>query len=213
VPPSFAEGVRDLQEGAMTCARQVTRSLETDAKRGGFVSSHPPEDPQRNWFTTLPGILTSAGGFVAALTGLLVALNQVGVLPVKTSPAVSASSAPGGARTAGEETSYVIWHMAMAGGAWLLDDVEYPPVDPCAGGAARSKDAGGAAMLNSVRDYYGAWNDRRLDDAWALLSAQYQQKTRGAWRAYHSIDRSVRLSSDCVLPGSLIGMTVVSSAR
>jgi hypothetical protein len=49
--------------------------------------SNLPSDDKRNWWTTLPGILSSFGGFVAALTGLLVALNQTGVLPVKTAPA------------------------------------------------------------------------------------------------------------------------------
>jgi hypothetical protein len=37
-----------------------------------------------NWWSTLPGLLTGAGAFVTALTGLLVWLNQAGIWPVKT---------------------------------------------------------------------------------------------------------------------------------
>jgi hypothetical protein len=58
-----------------------------------FVSNPQSDDSKRNWWTTLPGILSSFGGFVAALTGLLVALNQTGVLPVKTAPAATPTAA------------------------------------------------------------------------------------------------------------------------
>jgi hypothetical protein len=174
-----------------------------------FVSNQPPGDQQRNWFTTLPGILTSAGGFVAALTGLLVALNQVGILPVKTTPAVRATGTP----ASGEKTAYVVWHMKRAGDAWQLDEAEYPPADPCATGSRASPGGPAPAMLKAVRDYYAAWNDRRLDDAWALLSPDYQRKNKGAWRANHSLDQGIRLASDCVLPDLLVGMTVVFTPR
>jgi hypothetical protein len=169
------------------------------------------DDGKRNWFSTLPGILTSAGGFVAALTGLLVALNQVGVLPVRTKPvATVATSAPKPA----EGKAYVVWHAALSGGSWRLASAEYPGNDPC---TSTDRTSGGtaadSAMLKTVRDYYAAWNDRRLDDAWALLTPSYQSANETTWRATHSTDSALRLSSDCVLSDSRVGLTVVSTPR
>jgi hypothetical protein len=172
------------------------------------VSTPPPNDAHRNWWTTLPGILTSGGGFIATLTGLLVALNQAGVLPVKTAAAPATGPA-------GEQTYYIAWHMKTApGGSWQLDDAESLPVDPCnAGDGSSPVPRTTNAMVKAVRDYYAAWNDRRFDDAWALLSVPYQQKKKGTWRAEHSGDKAIRLSSDCVLADSVVGMTVVSTPR
>jgi hypothetical protein len=44
-----------------------------------------------SWWNTLPGILTAAAAFITALTGLIIGLNHVGVLPVTTKPVATAS--------------------------------------------------------------------------------------------------------------------------
>ena len=175
------------------------------------------DDGKRNWFSTLPGVLTSAGGFIAALTGLLVALNQLGVLPVKTKTVgqgTSVTASTSTASTSAEQKNYVVWHVAMIGGSWHLASVEYPGFDPCpTAGAATPGAVADEAKLKAVRDYYAAWNDRRLDDAWALLSPSYQDAYRTTWRATHTVDNGLRLSSDCKLSGARVGVTVVSTSR
>jgi hypothetical protein len=51
-----------------------------------------PRNPRTaNWWITLPGILTAAAGFLTALTGLIIGLNQAGILPVRTKPVASAA--------------------------------------------------------------------------------------------------------------------------
>ena len=171
----------------------------------------PPPESKQNWFSTLPGLVTAGGTFIAAVTGLLVTLNQVGILPVKTEPA---KPTPAVAQAPTEHVNYVVWHMAMMGGSWRLNSVEYPGSDPCNSIDRRARPSGAEkAMLKTVRDYYGAWNDGRLDDAWALLSPSYQRQYETTWRATHTVDNGLRLSSDCVLSDSRVAVTVRSTPK
>ncbi len=55
------------------------------------------EEPQRSWWTTMPGILTGIAGLITALTGLIVALNQLGVLGSDDAPAPPTVAATGSA--------------------------------------------------------------------------------------------------------------------
>jgi len=48
----------------------------------------------RSWWQTLPGLLTAAAGTITALTGLFVALHQVGCLGRNPSPAAQIQSHP-----------------------------------------------------------------------------------------------------------------------
>ena len=41
----------------------------------------------QHWFNTIPGILTGVAAFLTALTGLLLALHQIGWFTPKTPPA------------------------------------------------------------------------------------------------------------------------------
>jgi hypothetical protein len=39
---------------------------------------------EQSWWTTIPGMLTALGTFIGAITGLIVALNQIGFIDFKT---------------------------------------------------------------------------------------------------------------------------------
>lgn len=65
-----------------------------------------PDPPERaNWWATLPGLLTAVAGFLTALTGMLVFLNQAGIWPVKTQ--ALPTLAPTSQQTAGVARSKV----------------------------------------------------------------------------------------------------------
>ena len=60
----------------------------------------PEEGKPQSWFQTLPGILTAIGATLSAITGLILALNQAGLLGgSKATPA--ASAVVSGANTVG----------------------------------------------------------------------------------------------------------------
>jgi len=61
-----------------------------------------PEEPSKpqSWWQTLPGILTAVAALITAVTGLLAALNQAGVLPRRSST-VSTSPTPSTTLSAG----------------------------------------------------------------------------------------------------------------
>jgi hypothetical protein len=40
----------------------------------------PPEDKQGSWWQTVPGVITAVGSLLVAVTGLIIALNQAGLL-------------------------------------------------------------------------------------------------------------------------------------
>lgn len=57
------------------------------------------EEPKsQSWWQTIPGILTATAGIIAAATGLVVALNQAGILPVQHKQTLSADTAKRGER-------------------------------------------------------------------------------------------------------------------
>jgi hypothetical protein len=54
-----------------------------------------PDEPKQPWYKSVPGILTAATGFIAAMSGLVAGLNQLGVFRREPPPAVvGAAPAP-----------------------------------------------------------------------------------------------------------------------
>jgi hypothetical protein len=47
------------------------------------------KDKQQSWWQTLPGVMTALGAIITALTGLLIALNQAGLIGVQQQPTPS----------------------------------------------------------------------------------------------------------------------------
>jgi hypothetical protein len=53
------------------------------------------KDKQQNWWQTLPGVMTALGAIITAFTGLLVALNQAGLIGVQSqTPSQSRGNKP-----------------------------------------------------------------------------------------------------------------------
>jgi len=48
------------------------------------------DEPKQPWLKSIPGVLTAATGFIAALSGLVAGLNQLGVFQREPAPAVLA---------------------------------------------------------------------------------------------------------------------------
>lgn len=54
-----------------------------------------------NWWQTIPGILTATAAVITAVTGLILALNQTGILDFRGRPDPAAASAPKPAASSG----------------------------------------------------------------------------------------------------------------
>lgn len=65
------------------------------------------DGPRESWWKSLPGLLTAATGFVAALSGLVAGLNQLGVFRRDQPAPQVVSTAPGPRDTSPEETATV----------------------------------------------------------------------------------------------------------
>ena len=52
------------------------------------------DEPKHPWYKSVPGILTAATGFIAALSGLVAGLNQLGVFHREPPPAAVVSPTP-----------------------------------------------------------------------------------------------------------------------
>lgn len=64
------------------------------------------DEPKQPWYKSVPGMLTAATGFVAALSGLVAGLNQLGAFKRAPAPVtVSAPAPPQSAGTAGGSSS------------------------------------------------------------------------------------------------------------
>jgi hypothetical protein len=61
------------------------------------VKSKRTPEPASNgsFWTTIPGLLTAAAGVISAVTGLVIALNQAGVLDFRKPPAIEAAAVSG----------------------------------------------------------------------------------------------------------------------
>lgn len=57
------------------------------------------DEPKQPWYKTVPGTLTAATGFIAALSGLVAGINQLGLFK-REQPAPQAASAPAPAASA-----------------------------------------------------------------------------------------------------------------
>jgi hypothetical protein len=64
-----------------------------------------PDEPRQPWYKSLPGILTAATGFIAAMSGLVAGLNQLGVFRRQPPPAVVGTATAPADNTAQDSVS------------------------------------------------------------------------------------------------------------
>ena len=67
--------------------------------------SQSPEPESKGWWQTLPGLLTAGAGIITALTGLLLALHQAGLLGRSPKPAEPDRKPPSSTSTGSTPTS------------------------------------------------------------------------------------------------------------
>jgi hypothetical protein len=75
--------------------------LESTNGERGLVT----DDPKQPWHKTLPGVLTAATGFIAALSGLVAGLNQLGVFRQEPPPSAVVGMSPTPSDKTAQDTS------------------------------------------------------------------------------------------------------------
>src|SRR5215213_795297 len=89
--------------GGVSCPRSqqdmATRGIEVNEPSGGLMANEQPP----SWWKSLPGILTAATGFVAAMSGLVAGLNQLGVFRREEPPPQVVGTAPAARESTSQE--------------------------------------------------------------------------------------------------------------
>lgn len=176
------------------------------------------DPPTKNWWQTVPGVLTATAAMVTAVTGLILTLHQVGLIGGRTGNSPVDVSSPGVLEDVGEELSLQVssggrssiapdaigaYSVALPGGAEIRSgELTYRILDarlePYAPGSLSLKLS--ARLTNNQSTAVSFWDDqfRLVIDGVLRTPETYLNE---AVNAHSSMDRTIEF----VIPDTLTG--------